>query len=71
MTKRVTAALAASLPATGQALAHSGDHSHLTISEIGAHLAHWPDHLAIILIAAFAVLVAFGAKRMRRARQRK
>ena len=71
MIKHATAALAVSLLTTGQTLAHTGDHSHLAISEAGTHLASWPDHLAMILIAAFGVLCAFGAKRMRRVKQRR
>ncbi|MEQ8307014.1 MAG: hypothetical protein RIA09_10665 [Hoeflea sp.] len=68
---KLATALAALLPATGQALAHTGDHSHLAISEMGAHLASWPDHLAILLIAAFGVLIALGAKRLSAVKRRK
>lgn len=71
MIKRATATLAASLAATAQALAHTGDHSHLAISEMGAHLASWPDHLALLLMAAFGVLIALGAKRLSAAKRRK
>lgn len=71
MSKLATAALAASLLATGQTLAHTGDHSHLAISEMGAHLANWPDHLAIMLMAAFGVLIALGAKRLSAVKRRK
>lgn len=71
MIKRATAALAASLAATAQALAHTGDHSHLAISEIGAHLASWPDHLGFILVGGFAVAFALGAKRLGAVKRRK
>jgi hypothetical protein len=71
MIKSAMPALAASLLATAQTLAHTGDHSHLAISEAGAHLASWPDHLAMILIAAFGVLCALGAKRLHAAKRRK
>lgn len=71
MIKRATAALAASLLTTAQALAHTGDHSHLAISEAGAHLASWPDHLAMILIAAFGVLIALGTLRLGAIKPRK
>jgi hypothetical protein len=63
--------VAVSLLATGQALAHPGDHSHLEISEMGAHLASWPDHLAVLLIAAFGILIAVGAKRLSAIKRRK
>lgn len=71
MIKRAMAALAVSLLATGQTLAHTGDHSHLAVSEIGAHLASWPDHLVFVLVAAFAVVFALGAKRAHAAKRRK
>jgi uncharacterized membrane protein YhaH (DUF805 family) len=71
MTKLTATALAASLMTTGQSLAHTGDHSALAISEMGAHMASWPDHLAIVLIAAFGVLIALGAKRLRAVKRRK
>ncbi|WP_394688701.1 hypothetical protein [Hoeflea sp.] len=71
MSKLATAAVAASLLATGQTLAHTGDHSHLAVSEIGAHLASWPDHLVFILVAGFAVAFALGAKRLGAVKRRK
>ncbi|WP_420409979.1 hypothetical protein [Hoeflea sp.] len=71
MRKLIAAAVPVVGLTTGQTLAHTGDHSALTVSEMGAHLASWPDHLAIILIAALCLMVGLGAKRLSSVKRRK
>lgn len=71
MTRLAISAVAALVLPTGQALAHTGDHSALSISGMGAHLASWPDHLAITLTAAFGVLIALGARRLGAVKRRR
>jgi hydrogenase/urease accessory protein HupE len=54
---------------TAPALAHPGDHSQMTLSQIAYHLAE-PDHLFFIAIIVLVGIVAFRAGRRRGRRER-
>jgi hydrogenase/urease accessory protein HupE len=64
---KAIATLAAMLPAT-PALAHPGEHGHMSLTELVAHYAE-PDHLAFLALTVLVGVLAYRAGRRTEARK--